>query len=103
MKRPNNIRRHEPQRTCVACRRVRPKRELVRLVRGDDGSIESDAAGTKAGRGAYLCRAPGCWEAALDDNRLGHALRATLSSKNREQLVRYGEQLVRESISGRGR
>ncbi len=103
MKRLNNIRRHEPQRTCVGCRQAKPKRELVRLVRGDDGSIESDAAGTKAGRGAYLCRAPGCWEVALDDDRLGHALRATVSSENREQLVKYGEQLVRESISGRGR
>ncbi len=103
MRRPNNIRRREPQRTCVACRQVMSKRELVRFVRGDDGSIESDAAGTRVGRGAYLCRKPGCWEAALDDNRLGHALRATLNSRNREQLVRYGEQLVRESISGRGR
>jgi len=73
------------------------------LVRGDDGSIESDAAATKVGRGAYLCRAPGCWEAALDDNRLGYALRATLSAENREQLARYGEKLIRESISGRAR
>jgi predicted RNA-binding protein YlxR (DUF448 family) len=52
-------RRGEPQRTCVACRRVRPKAELVRLViRGE--RVVQDGSGAMAGRGAYVCPEPAC-------------------------------------------
>ncbi|MBI2298071.1 MAG: DUF448 domain-containing protein, partial [Armatimonadetes bacterium] len=37
--------RHVPERTCVACRRQRPKRELVRVVRGPDGRVSLDETG----------------------------------------------------------
>lgn len=67
----------------------------------DGGSVESDADGRKVGRGAYLCRALQCWEVGLKSNRLEHALRTTLTLDNREQLIRYGEELLGESISGR--
>ncbi len=86
----------------MACREVRSKPELVRLVRVFDGRVEGDAEGRKAGRGAYLCQAPQCWEVGLKGNRLEHALRATLTPDNREQLIRYGKALLGESISGRG-
>ena len=86
----------------MACREVRPKPELVRLVRVFDGRVEGDAEGRKAGRGAYLCQAPQCWEVGLKGNRLEHALRATLTPDNREQLIRYGKALLGESVSGRG-
>ena len=93
--------RHIPQRTCVACRKVRPKRQLIRLVRSSNGSVEVDTGGKKVGRGAYLCRAQGCWEVGLRDGRLEHALRTTLALENREQLIRYGEDLGEELVSGR--
>ena len=91
------------QRTCVACRQVKSKQELVRLVCNAGGNIGSDAAGKKVGRGAYLCRASHCWDVGLGDNRLGYALRTTLTPNNREQLIRCGEELLRESLSGRGK
>jgi len=91
-----------PQRTCVACRQVRPKPELIRLVRVSNGSVEVDASGKKAGRGAYLCQSPQCWQVGLGGGRLEYALRTTLTPDNREQLIRYGKDLVKESISGRG-
>ena len=47
-----SIRRHTPQRTCVACRKVKDKWELIRLVRVSDGSVAVDTDGKKAGRGA---------------------------------------------------
>lgn len=93
--------RHVPSRTCVACGRVRPKRELIRLVRISGGSVEVDTSGKKAGRGAYLCSLPDCWEAGLKGNRLEHTLRTTLSQDNREQLIRY-EQVLKELSSGKG-
>ncbi len=98
-----SISKHIPQRTCVACRRVRPKLELVRLVLISDGNIEVDASGKKAGRGAYLCQSPQCWQTGLKGGRLEYALRTTLTPDNREQLIRYGEDLVKESIGGRSR
>ena len=73
----------------MACRKVRPKRELVRLVRIADGSIEVDSTGKKAGRGAYLCPVRECWENGLKKGRLEYALRASMSQDNRDQLISY--------------
>ena len=83
-----------PQRTCIACREIAGKRELVRLVRTVDGGVEVDVTGRKAGRGAYLCRSRQCWEYGLKSGRLEHALRVSLSGDNRKQLVSCGEELL---------
>jgi predicted RNA-binding protein YlxR (DUF448 family) len=88
-----SISKHLPQRTCVACRAVRDKRELVRLVRVNDSAVEVDDGGKKAGRGAYLCRRQDCWREGLKGGRLERALHTTLSHENREQLVEYGKSL----------
>lgn len=87
--------KHIPQRTCLACRKVRAKQELVRLVRISDGSVEVDIGGKKAGRGVYLCPAPECWEIGLKGSRLEHSLRTTLTQDNREQLIRFGKDLLK--------
>ena len=86
--------KHVPQRTCLACRKVKPKRELVRLVRVADGSIEIDPGGKLAGRGAYLCALPECWETGLRGDRLEHALKTTLTGSNRERLGEYASGLL---------
>ncbi len=49
-----------PMRTCVACRRERPKREMMRIVRTPEGEIDADFSGKLAGRGAYVCPEEGC-------------------------------------------
>ncbi len=89
-----SISKHTPQRTCVSCRTVKAKQELIRLVRVSDGSVAVDSGGSKAGRGAYLCRSPGCWGGGLRGSRLGYVLRTTLTRDNREQLIRYGKDLL---------
>lgn len=81
--------KHIPQRTCVACRRVKPKRELVRLVRNADGSVAVDTTGKKAGRGAYLCPVVACWEGGLGGKHLEHVLRTSITQETREQLIGY--------------
>ena len=83
--------KHIPQRTCVACRKVKAKRELIHLVRISDDSIELDIDSKKAGRGAYLCPAQECWEVGLKGGRLERSLRTTLTQDNREQLIRFGK------------
>jgi len=61
--------KHIPQRTCIACRTVRAKRELLRIVRDSAGRVHADPTGKQAGRGAYLCRARECWEQMLHSPR----------------------------------
>lgn len=82
-----------PMRTCVACRTVRAKRELVRLVQVTEGAVQIDSGGKKPGRGVYLCPAPRCWEIGLKRGCLERALRASLCSESREELARYGQSL----------
>ena len=53
---------HVPMRTCAACRTVRPKRSMTRVVRGVDGSVAIDPTGRLAGRGTYICDDPACRE-----------------------------------------
>jgi predicted RNA-binding protein YlxR (DUF448 family) len=64
-----------PQRTCIGCRKVRPKASLLRLVRGTDGRVEVDERGAAPGRGAYVCPDPGCLGKAFSAGRLGHAFK----------------------------
>ena len=98
-----SIRKHIPQRTCVACRQVKAKRELIRLVRIAEGRVEVDSSGKKAGRGTYLCPTPECWEVGLKSGRVEYALQATLAPENREQLIRHGKTFYKESISGQSK
>jgi len=81
--------RHVPQRTCVACRQVRPKRELVRVVRTLDGRVCVDPSGRLPGRGAYLCGTAACWERALKRKSLEHALMTGLTTEDRAALAAY--------------
>lgn len=89
-----------PQRTCVACRQVRSKRELVRLVSVSGEMVEIDTTGKKTGRGAYLCPALDCWETGLKSGRLEYALRTSLTRENREQLIDSVRELLKERVSG---
>lgn len=85
--------KHVPLRTCIACRQIRPKREMARVVRTPEGTLVIDERGKAAGRGAYLCRSRSCWALAMRGGRLEHALRAPVSEQEREMLRAYGERL----------
>ncbi len=82
-----------PQRTCVTCRQVKTKRELIRVVRIADGNVEIDVSGKIDGRGAYLCSTRKCWETALKSSRLEHSLKVILAQHQREQLMKAAETL----------
>lgn len=49
-----------PMRTCIACREVKPKKEMLRVVRTSEGEILADPTGKLAGRGAYICGSQEC-------------------------------------------
>lgn len=88
--------KHVPQRTCVACREVLPKRGLIRLVRTPEGVV-IDPTGKKAGRGAYLHDKRSCWETALKGDLLERALKTELTQTERERLRAHGTQLPLDS------
>jgi len=87
--------RHTPERSCIACRGKKAKRDLIRLV-CSTGIVEIDLKGKSAGRGIYLCPIRECWEAGLKGNRLEHTLRAKLTSENRQALAEYSQSLPRK-------
>ncbi|MDP2953804.1 MAG: YlxR family protein [Chloroflexota bacterium] len=86
---PSSARPTPPQRSCIACRRVKAKRELVRIVRTPAGTVQVDERGKEPGRGAYLCRERDCWEAGLKKSRLARALSVDLGPKDVEGLWQY--------------
>ena len=68
-----------PQRMCVGCREMKNKRDLLRVVRTPEGSIEVDPTGKKSGRGAYICPDPECLSLAVKGKRLQKALEQQIS------------------------
>lgn len=84
-----------PLRTCVACRQVKAKRELVRIVK-TEGGITVDLHGKKSGRGAYLCKAKKCWDIGLKGNRLDHVMHGKITPQDQQQLEEYAKQFQQE-------
>lgn len=68
-----------PMRMCVACREMRAKKDLMRVVRTGEGVLELDRTGKLNGRGAYLCRDAACLQKAVKTRALERALEAPLS------------------------
>lgn len=88
----NKPKKHNPQRTCVACREVNEKRSLIRLVRTPDG-VAIDTTGRMPGRGAYLHDSKECWEKALKRGVLARSLKTELSQENMEMLQAFMDKL----------
>lgn len=70
-----------PLRMCVGCREMKEKREMIRVVRGPDGSVSLDPVGKKPGRGAYVCRDAACLKRAIKQKQLERQLEITLTEE----------------------
>ena len=75
-----------PMRMCVACREMKPKKELIRIVRTPEGPVEADLTGKKNGRGAYLCRSAECLETAWKRKSFNRAFQQPVSKEVYEAL-----------------
>ena len=73
-------------RMCVACREMRAKKDLIRVVKTADGDLRTDPTGKLNGRGAYLCRDAGCVLKALKTRALERALEAPVSEELKAAL-----------------
>ncbi len=62
-----------PMRMCTGCGEMKPKRELVRVVKSPEGEVSLDRTGKKPGRGAYVCRSADCLRAARKARRFERA------------------------------
>ena len=80
-----------PQRQCMGCRERRAKREMIRVVRGTDGTVHLDFGGKAPGRGAYLCPNPECLKKAMKANSLGRALEIEIPQSVYDALLREME------------
>ena len=85
-----------PQRTCVACRSVRAKRDLVRIVRAPSGELFVDLRGKAPGRGAYCDPDAACLERGLREGAIARALEVTIDAATAERLKTEMEEAANE-------
>ncbi|KHO39409.1 RNase P modulator RnpM [Clostridium tetani] len=83
-----------PQRMCTGCMEMKPKKELIRVVRNKEGEVSIDLTGKKSGRGAYICKDVNCLQKSFKTRRLEKNLEATISeelfNKLKEEIKNEG-------------
>jgi predicted RNA-binding protein YlxR (DUF448 family) len=82
-----NSRKKIPMRKCVATGVMKPKKELIRIVRSKEGEVSLDPTGKKSGRGAYLTLDRDVIELAKKKNVLANHLSTQIDSSLYEQLL----------------
>ena len=80
-----------PLRQCLGCREMKPKKELIRVVRSPEGEVSLDFKGKKPGRGAYLCPQHDCLTKAKKAKALERAFDASLPADLYDALAQEME------------
>lgn len=73
--------RKVPLRMCMGCQQMKPKKELLRIVRTPEGDVLLDPTGKLNGRGAYICPDRECLQKAVKHKRLERALEHPISDE----------------------
>lgn len=81
------MQRKIPMRQCLGCREMKPKRELVRVVRSPEGELSVDLRGKLPGRGAYVCHNAQCLRQALRSHALERSLNTAIPPELYETLA----------------
>lgn len=82
-----NIKKKVPMRKCVATGEMKPKKELVRIVRSKEGEVSIDLTGKKSGRGAYLSKNKEAVLLAKKKNTLSNHLEVPINDSIYEELL----------------
>jgi predicted RNA-binding protein YlxR (DUF448 family) len=82
-----------PMRMCTGCREMKPKKELIRVVKTPEGEIKLDTVGKLNGRGAYICKCVECLKKAQKANALSRAFECQVSSEVYSELERSIENI----------
>ena len=80
------VQKKTPERLCIGCQTVRPKKELVRIVRSPEGVFSVDFKGKMPGRGAYVCHKPECFDMAVKRKRFEKAFQGPVNAETLETL-----------------
>lgn len=75
-----------PLRMCTGCMEMKPKKELIRVVRSKEGVVSVDLTGKKSGRGAYVCKSKDCLEKSFKTKRLSRNLDVQISEEIYDRL-----------------
>lgn len=75
-----------PLRMCTGCMEMKPKKELIRIVKTPEGEVLVDLTGKKSGRGAYICKSTECLEKAFKTKRLSRNLDISISEEIYDKL-----------------
>lgn len=75
-----------PQRQCNGCGEMKNKKELIRVIKTNEGEISIDATGKKNGRGAYICPSLDCFKKAVKNKGLERSLKAVVPEEIYKQL-----------------
>lgn len=75
-----------PMRMCLGCQEMKPKKELIRVVKNKENEISLDFNGKKPGRGAYICKSISCFEKARKGRRLEKAFETSINEEIYELL-----------------
>ena len=80
-----------PQRQCMGCRERKAKKEMIRVVRGVDGTVSLDFSGKLNGRGAYICPQPECLKKARKAKSLDRSLEVPIPEEVYDRLEKEME------------
>ncbi|NLM72417.1 MAG: YlxR family protein [Clostridiaceae bacterium] len=83
-----------PVRRCVGCQEKYDKRELLRIVRNNEGEIFVDPTGKKNGRGAYICKKMSCFEAARKSKALNREFSCDIPEEVYNEISKQLEEYV---------
>lgn len=81
-----------PLRMCLGCQEMKPKKELIRIVKNNENAISVDFVGKKPGRGAYICKSVACFEKARKGRRLEKAFETSISEELYDTLKQQLEE-----------
>ncbi|MCI9388414.1 MAG: YlxR family protein [Lachnospiraceae bacterium] len=85
-----------PLRQCIGCREMKPKRDLLRILRTPEGELLLDDTGKKNGRGAYLCRDIQCFAKARKSKALERSFQMGIGQEIYERLEKEWERFEKE-------
>ncbi len=75
-----------PMRKCVGCQEMKNKKEMIRIIRTQEGEFMLDATGRKNGRGAYICPSAECLKKAIKSKGLERSFKQSIPAEVYEAL-----------------
>ena len=85
-----------PMRKCVGCGEMKPKKELMRILKTESGEFIVDAAGKKNGRGAYICRSLDCLKSAVKSRGLERSFKQEIPQDVYDRLEKEMGEIEKE-------